>query len=929
LPRGEHAPNRYHRDVPGDGLATTDLVPPVIATPELEAGSRLGERYRLIARLGRGGGGTVWRVFDEKVGEELALKLLEGGTDLERWRREVALARRISHGNVCRVYDLGEAGGLRWVTMEWIEGESLRTLLQRGAIAEPERLMRQLVDGVAAIHAAGVVHRDLKPENIVVDAGGRAVIVDFGVARGPTTAELVGIGRAGAVALGAATGHGTVLGTPRYMAPEQAAGEVVDARSDVYALGLVLEEILTGGDAARGGALGSEAPGGAIVSAMPVKGAPGRGATTETSPTAVATTVDASPAALRAPHAPRGRARSAAGLPRPWGPVIARCTAPAAAERFVNAVAVREALAPRRTQRRLVIAGALIAVAAVGAVASIARDDRAAVDVPITQRRLTATADEPAAQPTSIAVSLDGKLLAYTVGIDVMMRAIDGGHDAKATMPTTFGGMPLARAVDAIGFLGDGRVVVQVLDRDHEWTLWAVGTGAQPQKLYRHDERMIAALSPRGDQLAVTTTTAGLFIVALAGGSERPLVAPRAGERFGGLAWSPDGTRVAFVRHSDDGAATLEAVAVARPATAVLARMPAADSSPDLVDQRAQRTAWPSEDRVMYVANGPNGAALLAVHLTAPAQPAVLVRWPEEHVGQIAWAGRRMLVLRGTAEHAIRVGMIDRRGYFLNLLRSSAEHTRADQLAGWTRDGRVVYGMDGNVVASLPFGGATVLSAGVPLGAATVLAAGRPDAVAGDAVVYHRGTSVRRVAVAGSDDRALADVAVDPGGDAVRCAGDREPPCVIAATDRTGVRYLRFDPATGARGDELYRAAPGQRLARSIAVSPDGATLAVVDGSSVVTLIARDGSVRRESLARSAEAIGVSWSHDGASLLIGMLGGGDDRTSVIRLWPGGEHHVLLHGDHVRYDRVREAPGGEYTALQTREVALDAWLIEGL
>ncbi|HEY6179104.1 MAG TPA: serine/threonine-protein kinase, partial [Kofleriaceae bacterium] len=208
-------------------VETTDLVPPAIAVPEIEVGARLGDRYRLIARLGRGGGGTVWRVFDEKVGEELALKLIEGGTDLERWRREVALARRISHGNVCRVYDLGEAGGLRWVTMERIEGESLRALLQRGAVADSERVMRQLVDAVAAIHAAGVVHRDLKPENVVVDGTGRAAIVDFGLARRPIAAEAVRTDDEGdALADRAVTGHGAVLGTPRYMAPEQAAGEV-------------------------------------------------------------------------------------------------------------------------------------------------------------------------------------------------------------------------------------------------------------------------------------------------------------------------------------------------------------------------------------------------------------------------------------------------------------------------------------------------------------------------------------------------------------------------------------------------------------------------------------------------------------------------------------------------------------------------------
>jgi hypothetical protein len=865
--------------VPGDGqIATTDLVPPVIVGPALEAGTRLGDRYRLIARLGQGGGGAVWRVFDDKVGEELALKLIEGGTDLERWRREVALARRISHGNVCRVYDLGEARGLRWVTMEWIEGESLRALLQRGAVAEPERLMHQLVDAVAAIHAAGVVHRDLKPENIVVDGSGRAVIVDFGLARRPLTAELVGmVDRSPVPDVGAVTGHGTVLGTPRYMSPEQAAGEAVDARSDVYALGLVLGEIATGGSAA---------------------------------PTA--TTVGAS--------APEASARDtpAFALPAPWGPVIARCTARAAADRFPDAVAVRAALAaPRRMLRRLALGGALVALAAVASIAlRIAlADDEAPRFAPLAQRRLTSTAAAPANQPTSIAVSPDGKLLAYTVGTDLMVRAIDGGRAAAVTMPTTPGGLPLARTVEATGFLGDGRAVAQILDRDHEWALWALGAGTPPQRLYRSGERMSAALSPGGDQLAVVTPRGGLVTVALGGGGERPLIAALTGQRLAGLAWSPDGQRVGFVRHVAGGElATLETVAVAQPATTqVLARV----RLPDPVDDM---TAWPMDGRVVYVVNQPDGAALMAVPVgAAPAAPATIVRWPDEYVAQLAWGHGRAVVLRGSAERAIETGTVDRRGYYLNLDRAVPEHARAGQLAGWSADGRLIYAGDADVVVrSL-------------LGSASVLAPGIPDAVFGDAVIYHRAAAIRAVAVAGGGDRALVELPAPPvGGDLVRCAGDRALPCVIADVDRAGVRYLRFDPATGARGGELHRAAIGPRFAHAMAVSPDGATLAVADGSSTVALIAlAGGGAAREALARSAEIVELSWSRDGESLLVSMLAGGDDRASVVRVWPGGQRQLLLHSDQRRYERVCEAPDGNAVAIQTRELALDAWLIEGM
>src|SRR4029079_6808884 len=158
--------------------------------PALAPGAVIAGRYRLQARLGGGGGGRVWRCHDDELGALVAIKIVAAGGDVERWRREVAMARRIANRNVCRVHDLGETAELRYVTMELVEGESLRAPRTRGLPAGVARaLFAQVVEGAAAIHAAGVVHRDLKPENIVVARDGRAVIVDFGLAREPRGAE--------------------------------------------------------------------------------------------------------------------------------------------------------------------------------------------------------------------------------------------------------------------------------------------------------------------------------------------------------------------------------------------------------------------------------------------------------------------------------------------------------------------------------------------------------------------------------------------------------------------------------------------------------------------------------------------------------------------------------------------------------------------
>ena len=200
----------------------------------LTPGQVFAGRYRVLAVLGTSATGTVYRVLDTEDDRLVALKVLSlqghGEKELERFLRGVRLARRISHPNVARTFDHGTEGALHYLTMELVAGKSLRDVLaERGSLLESEALdvASQLSDGLAAAHRAGIVHRDLKPANVLVEPSGRVVILDFGVAR-----ELDG-------ARGA-------VGTPRYMAPEQLLGQRVDSRTDLFALGLILFEMLSG-----------------------------------------------------------------------------------------------------------------------------------------------------------------------------------------------------------------------------------------------------------------------------------------------------------------------------------------------------------------------------------------------------------------------------------------------------------------------------------------------------------------------------------------------------------------------------------------------------------------------------------------------------------------------------------------------------------
>ncbi len=201
-------------------------------------GRLVASRYRIIALLGKGGMGEVYRADDLTLGQAVALKFLpdEAVHDeamLERFRNEVRMARRVSHPNVCRVYDVGEVDGQTFFTMEYVDGEDLGSLLRRIGRLPPDKALdiaRHLCAGLAAAHSKGVLHRDLKPANIMLDGRGQVVITDFGLAGVADTIR----------------GQEVLSGTPAYMSPEQLSGKEVTMRSDIYALGLVLYEVFTG-----------------------------------------------------------------------------------------------------------------------------------------------------------------------------------------------------------------------------------------------------------------------------------------------------------------------------------------------------------------------------------------------------------------------------------------------------------------------------------------------------------------------------------------------------------------------------------------------------------------------------------------------------------------------------------------------------------
>jgi serine/threonine protein kinase len=896
--------------------AMTDATPPVIAKG-LGPGAVIAGRYRLQARLGTGGGGTVWRCRDEQLGAIVALKIVSAGGDLERWRREVAMARRIANRNVCRVHDLGEAGDLRYVTMELVEGDSLRARIAGGLpVAAARDLFAQLVAGAAAIHAAGVVHRDLKPENVVVAHDGRAVIVDFGLAREPRGSSATT--RTGP----AVTDPGVVVGTPRYMSPEQAAGQSVDARTDVWSLGLIGHELITG--------------------ALPQPDEHGR---------RIDPVVDA-------------RWRGLSG-------VLRHCLALLPEERFADARAVERAmgsLGGRRSRGLTAVAvGALAAVAvgavAVGAGAILYRgagDDGPRVEsgaqsgAPAVQSQPTApprmtqlTTTEPKKwpdeTPISVALSPDASRFAYTTARPrLVVRPVAGGPAVTWSMPALE--KARSRPTDTpdslfvtmwvVGWFSDGSLAVIGTDRDGGHQLHRVFADGRNQLLHRYAQRFTAAATPAGDKVAIAIDDHAMFAVAAAEGTASTQIAVLdPGEQVLAMAWSPDGARLAYARLPGDTSAeaTIRVVPANGGAGRDVWRGP-------LGAIAGQLLAWLDDHRLAFAGNDlATGHARLFTVDTRGGEAAQREDWRETYVGFGSAARGTLVMLRGAAVRAVQVG----ERYGLGVARLHDRGVRAQRVAGWTADRRAVFTVGGpgkeQIVRAAPgqaFESWPGTRPGIEL----------PDTLVDDDVIAHRLDEtgqqivVERITPDGARTELARLSAHAAGCDVVRCAGDRAPPCIAVDSDGRTVRWTELDPQTGARGAQLHQRPVRDRRVCSAALSPDGQQLAVVDGGDTVTIIdRRTGKQDSSDAGEGAVLQSVGFGPDGTvwATALGFRGRLSGMMLFHRLDSGSIGSSPSSRGGTRSDTLRffsrpsPSPDDKQVAVATLELELEVWRADEL
>ena len=234
-PSAQQPPSRASVSGSASGASST-------ARTVIEPGTDLGPRYHIEYALGEGGMGSVYKAYDRELDRHIAIKvirpsLVADASTVQRFKQELLLGSKVSHKHILRIHDLGDVDGLKFISMAYVDGEDLHTVLRReGRLPLPRAIgiARQMAQALAAAHAEGVIHRDLKPHNILIDKAGTAYISDFGLAKSLLSSDA------------AMTRAGELLGTPRYMAPEQVEGRPLDHRVDLYAFGLILYEMVTG-----------------------------------------------------------------------------------------------------------------------------------------------------------------------------------------------------------------------------------------------------------------------------------------------------------------------------------------------------------------------------------------------------------------------------------------------------------------------------------------------------------------------------------------------------------------------------------------------------------------------------------------------------------------------------------------------------------
>ena len=910
-----------------DGYNARDSVMPIAA------GTRL-DSYELMDPLGSGGMGEVWLARDLRLNRKVAVKVLPTGLTRDpervtRFQQEARSASALNHPNVCHIYALGETpDGQDFIAMEYVEGETLRSRLGRDRLSVLQALdvAIQVASALTAAHSAGVVHRDLKPENVMLRRDGFVKVLDFGVAKliqsGPA------VENAGSTRTVLQTDVGTVVGTVSYMSPEQARGEQVDARTDVWALGVVLYEMVAGRSPFPGAS--STVVLAAILDRDPaplarfepdvpqelqrIVAKALRKERTQRYQTMQDLLLDLQ--ALRQDRASTEMRAAAADLDVPTaGPPGARAQSSA------------DRPATRGRRQKLVSATIGLSLAALTGVVWWMGRSHPRLETPSPREPVLTrmTANPPDLPIESALISPDGRYVAYADPTGIQVRLIDTGETQR---------LPDTKGMNVYAWSGDSTKIRASRCETGTCTGWSISLVGNSR--YRSDgswpEGEAVFAMPGGSRLLRATTSNEIKLDMLDGSAPRVIARdlgsfmPRsAGGRTSRLAPSADGTRVLFTTGDFAG---IQSVSVEGGKPRTVWRAQQGWYIADLVDLPNHRMivvidrAAPERGMALHeLRTDPSGAVV--------GEPRRLTDWRPEFMGHTRASadGKRVVFLSNTAQSDVYVADFQMRSSSLSAPRRLTLDERRDYPTAWTPDSRSI------LFTSTRNGTADIFRQDIDSDTAEPLVVGPGDQVFGrvtsdgqwilylDSVSPPAPMRIMRAPLRGGASQPLFVVH-----DFAGCHCSPRGPCVVLYTEGAEMVVSAVDPVAG-KGGELTRV-PGNTSAATI--SADGAGLAfVAPGEN-----GRQNRIRVVSFtgkpARDISVPQANWlaSLDGLSDGSGFfsLDNTTNRRNLLFIRPDGTSQVLWSPPGLGGGWAIPAPDGKHVAINAEITQSNIWLM---